>query len=175
MTAGGRPAEAPSPWPVATLDPVARLRALAAGLDGVAIEERRLDARFEDVWGFISDLEHSIPTFDRTVASIRILDACGGKLRVRAGSTRHHGFVPLTFDVDLRSGWCWMVSRPQVYVVGMAAVPDGSGTRFAHMEGLAIPWSPMRPPLQWFARRQARHVRSDLNGIERATATNQHE
>lgn len=169
MTVPDRRTEAPSPWPVATLDPVALLRALAAGLDGVAIEERRLDARFEDVWSFISDLERSIPTFDRTVASIRILETRGEKLRVRAGSTRHHGFVPLTFDVDLRPGWCWMVSRPQLYVVGMAAVPDGSGTRFAHMEGLAIPWAPLRPLLQRVARRQARHVRSDLNGIERAT------
>lgn len=174
MSAGGRPTESSNLWPLATLDPVARLRALAAGLDGVAIAERRLDARFEDVWSFISDLEHSIPTFDRTVASIRILETRGEKLRVRAGSTRQHGFVPMTFDVDLDPGWCWMVSRPQLYVVGMAAVPDGGGTRFAHMEGLSIPWAPLRPLLRRFASRQARHVRSDLNGIERATATGQH-
>lgn len=170
MTGADQPTEASGPWPVATLDPVGRLRALAAGLDGVAIEERRLDAPFDDVWGFISDLEHSVPTFDRTVASVRILETRGEKLRIRAGSTRHHGYVPLTFDVDLRPGWCWMVSRPQLYVVGMAAVPDGSGTRFAHMEGLTLPWTPLRPLLHRFARRQAGHVRSDLDGIERATA-----
>lgn len=171
MTAPDPRTDAPGLWPVAELDPVGRLRALAAGLDGVAIEERRLDARFEDVWSFIGDLERSVPNFDRTVASLRILEADGERLRVRAGSTRHHAFVPLTFDVDLRPGWCWMVSRPQLYVVGMAAAPDGAGTRYAHMEGPVVPWAPLRPLLQRLARRQARHVRSDIDGIERATST----
>lgn len=171
MTAPNYREEAPGRWPVATLDPVRRLRALAAGLDGIALEERHLDAPFESVWSFISDLEHSIPTFDHTVASIRILETRGHRLRVRAGSTRHHGFVPMIFDVDLRPGWCWMVSRPQLYVVGMAAVPDGDGTRFAHMEGPAVPWAPLRPVLRRFAGRQARHVRTDLDGIARATST----
>lgn len=78
MTAADQWIKAPGRWPVASLDSVGRLRALAAGLDGVTIEERALDARFGEVWSFISDLERSIPTFDRTVASIRILDPMTG-------------------------------------------------------------------------------------------------
>lgn len=168
MTPGGELIEDPGPWPVARLHPISRLRALAAGLAGVAIEERQLDASFESVWGFIADLERSIPTFDRSVASIRILDSNGSRLRIRAVSSWRVGFVPVHFDVQLEPGWCWMVSRPRLYVIGMAAVPDGDGTRYAHMEGFSIPGRPFRPLLRFLASRYARHIRADLDGIERS-------
>lgn len=161
--------DAPSPdggWPVATLDPVARLRVLAAGLPGVELHERRLAAPFDEVWGFVGDLERSVATFDRTVSSIRIVSRDGARLRVRAGGTWRTGFVPVRFDVDLEPGWCWMVSRPQFYVVGMAAVPDGEGTRYGHLEGMT---RRMLHPLARATRfTHRRHVVSDVDGIERA-------
>lgn len=157
----------PDPWPVANLDPIARLRALSAGLPGVVLEERHLAAPLPTVWDFISDLERSIPSFDRSVASIRVLDRDGKRLRIRARSTWRSGFLPLRFDVQLEGGWCWMVSRPRLYVVGMAAMSDGDGTHFAHLEGLSLPWTPAQPLLRMLAGRHRRHVRSDLAGIER--------
>ena len=158
----------PGAWPVASLDPVARLRALAAGLPGVSIEERRLASSLPEVWDFISDLERSIPSFDRSVASIRVLKHCDTHLRIQARSTWRSAFQPMRFEVDLEPGWCWMVSRPTLYVVGMAAVADGDGTHFAHLEGLSIPWRPLRPLLRLSRLKHRRHIRSDLDGIERA-------
>ncbi len=157
------------PWPIARLDPIARLRVLAAGLPGVAVEERSIAAPFPFVWDFISDLERSVPSFDSSVGSIRVLERRGATLRIRAVSTWRLAFLPLRFDVRLEPGWCWMVSRPQFYVVGMAAVADGDGTRFAHLEGLALRRVPP-PLLRPLVPKHRRHVRSDLGGIERCVA-----
>lgn len=159
--------EATDAWPTATLDPVARLRALAAGLPGVVLHERTLDAPFDVVWGFVGDLERSVPAFDRSVASIEVLSRHGDRLRVRAASTWRMGFVPLDFDVELTSGWCWMVSRPRLHVVGMAAVAAGPGTRYAHLEGTAVASRLLRPVLRATTVRHRRHVLSDVDGIER--------
>jgi hypothetical protein len=77
------------------------------------------------------------------------------------------------FDVELRPGWCWMVARrPQLYVVGMAAVPDGDGTLFGHLEGVVLPaprWvSPLVRPILAVSRlRHRHHVPRDVDGIER--------
>ena len=43
-------------WPIATLDPVARMRALAAGLPNAAINETVFDVDFERFWPYIEDL-----------------------------------------------------------------------------------------------------------------------
>ena len=128
-------------WPTATLAPAARLRALSAGLPGTVVEERVLDAPFERVWGFVADLERSVPTFDRDVASLRVTSRRGTRLRVRTtGSWRMAG-LPLAFDVDLEPGWCWMVARPRLYVVGMAAAPlpdDPGRTHYLHLSLIHI-------------------------------------
>jgi hypothetical protein len=78
------------------------------------------------------------------------------------------------FDVTLDEGWCWMVTRPRAYVVGMAAEPtaDGLGTRYAHLEGVA-PSLPrgLGRPMAWLLRRgcrlQRHHVHHDIDGIVR--------
>ena len=51
-------------WPEARLDRVRQLRVLGAALPGVAVVERVLDAPFDEVWSFLSDLERSVPMFD---------------------------------------------------------------------------------------------------------------
>ena len=155
-------------WPTATLDRVARLRVLADALPGVHVEERTIPVPFERLWPFVSDLEHNVARFDRDVWAVRILRRSddGTPRRLRAWPS------PAPFDVELREGWCWMHSA--LYVVGMAAEPtrDGTATRFAHVEGLP-PMLPRR--LRWLQRpvdalsrwRHVRHLRRDVDGIER--------
>lgn len=158
-------------WPTVELDRVAQLRVLSRVLPGVALEERTIAAPFDVVWGFVSDLPNSVPRFDRDVASIEIIERHGDRLKII--SRPPFLPIPVRFDVELRSGWCWMVARPQLYVVGMAAVPAGEHTRFAMLEGVSLS-SPeaLRPTLapvnatsRW---RHRRHLPDDLDAIERA-------
>jgi hypothetical protein len=158
-------------WPTVELDRVARLRVLSRVLSGVALEERTIAAPFDVVWSFVSDLPNSVPRFDRDVGSIEILERDGDRLKII--SRPPHVPIPVRFDVELRDGWCWMVARPQLYIVGMAAVPAAEHTRFAMLEGVS-PASPevLRPllaPISAMSRwRHRRHLPHDLDGIERA-------
>lgn len=171
------PSRWPSGWPTATLDRIARLEVLAAALPGVAIAETELDAPFEQVWQMLTDFERAVPAFDADVARCRVVERRGDpggteKLRLVSYQSARVLWLPAVFDVDLSPGWCWMVSRPQAYVVGMAAEPDGERTRFAHLEGLAIkmPWrfrAVLRPLLAGSRWRHQRHVRRDLAGMRR--------
>lgn len=166
-------AAADEPWPTATLAPAARIRALAAGLPGTVVEERVLDAPFARAWGFIADLERSVPTFDRDVARLQVTDRRGTRLRARARSSWRLGGLPLIFDVDLEPGWCWMVARPRLYVVGMAAAPlpgDRGRTHYLHMEGVPFAGRLLGPVARATRVRHRRHVASDVDGIERALA-----
>jgi hypothetical protein len=156
-------------WPMARLDPIAKLRVLEASLPGAAMGERVIDAPFDDVWGYVSDLENSVPQFDRGVSRVRIVRAAGEHLRIHTWAAGVP--IPLAFDVTLRPGSMWMVSSPRLYVVGMAAVPDGRRTRLAHLEGaVGRAVRPVRSLARWKVRR---HVARDLDGIERAMATRQ--
>lgn len=155
-------------WPTASLSTTGRARALAAGLPGAVLQEGVIDAPFDRVWGFISDLERSVPTFDATVARLRVVDRDGTRLRARTRASWRMATVPLDFDVDLEEGWCWMVARPRIYVVCMAAEPDADDpdrTRYAHVEGLTVRPRVLARATRW---RSRRHVASDVAGIERA-------
>lgn len=155
-------------WPAAELGDIARLRVLAAALPGVAVHERLIDAPFDEVWRFVGDLERSAPTFDRDVTWLRIKERDGDRLRIVAGGPSWAFRAPLAFEVHLRPGWCWMVGRRQLYVVGMAAEPDGERTRFAHLEGVggAARWlRPVHAISRW---RHEHHLPHDVDGIERA-------
>lgn len=155
-------------WPTAVLGPLGRARALAAGLPGTALQEGVIDAPFDRVWGFVADLERSVPAFDAVVARLRVVERDGTRLRIHTRSSWRMAGLPLGFDVDLEDGWCWMVARPRIYVVAMAAEPDPDDpgrTRYAHVEGITV-----RPRLLARATRvrSRRHVASDVAGIERA-------
>lgn len=159
-------------WPQARLSNLGRLRALAAGLPGVALHERSVEAHFDEVWGFVGDLERSVPQFDTTVRSVRIVSRQGDDLRVVVSTTGRF-LRGIVMDVTLHSGWCWMVARPRLYVVGMAADPEGDRTRFGLLEGFTAPWPwPLtelaRPLLAAGRLRRRRHVRRDVDGIEAA-------
>jgi hypothetical protein len=157
-------------FPMVELDSVARLRVMAGALDGVSLHEITLDVPYERLWPWLTDVERSIPTFDRTVRRVCLLaPGRDGRPRLRAWPSP----VPLTLDV--RAGWMWMSSP--VYLVGMAAVPDGPDrTRLAHLEGVPLPGGPalrrlLRRPVAALGRALRRHVEADVAGIRRAIAS----
>ncbi|MDX3189299.1 SRPBCC family protein [Streptomyces sp. MN03-5084-2B] len=129
-------------WPVAELDAVRRLRVLAAAVPGAFFAETVVDAPFEDVWAVAADLEGELPRLLRNVRSVRIVQAEGE--RVVADLT---GYCRLRdrFDVVLRPGWC--VMQGTRVVGGMAAVPEGRGTRFAFLGALRGPGTRAAAPL----------------------------
>lgn len=123
-------------WPTAGLDPVRRLRVMAAGLHAVMYAENHLDLPMADVWAVASDLDGELPHLVPTLREFRCRPTDGDRFQARAHGPFGH---TARFDVLLQPGWCLMQSR---YVVGgMAAVPEGSGTRFAVLGGLRQPWS----------------------------------
>ena len=60
-------------WPLAELDPVQRMRVLAAGLPHVALAETVIAAPFDAVWAVAGDLVNGVPRFEHDVRSIEIL------------------------------------------------------------------------------------------------------
>jgi hypothetical protein len=121
-------------WPVAELDPVRRMRILAAATPGVAYAEKLIPASFSAVWEAASDLEHELPRMITDLRSFEITSTRGERMTARA-----RGWLGqrARFDVVLRPGWCVMQSR--FIIGGMAAVPEGEGTRFAFLGGFRLP------------------------------------
>ena len=146
-----------SEWPALEVDPVARLRALAASLPHVFLDECEFDAPFERAWSVIADLEGAVPRYESGVRSAEILNTTGERLELR---TVGPFGASVRFDVVLRSGWCIMRSR--FADVGMAAVPtaDGRCTRFAHFEGSRLLGRAGRPLFR-------RRIRGDFARLAR--------
>jgi hypothetical protein len=112
-----------------TLDPIARLSLIAAGLADVAFVESLLDAPYASVWSIASDLEHGVPQFEPDVAAVEILERRGERLHV---TVQVPDGTPLRMEVILRDGYCLMQS--DTVAIGMAARTEGHRTRFAHFE-----------------------------------------
>jgi hypothetical protein len=121
-------------WPVADLDAIRRLRALAAAVPGAFVAETVIDAPFDQVWAVAADLERELPAYLPDVRSFTITRRDGERLEARA---RGYAGLRARFDIVLRPGWCVMRSR--FLLGGMAAVPDGQQTRFAFLGGARIP------------------------------------
>lgn len=153
------------PWPTAHLDPIRRAKILAAAIPGAVAAEMVIDAPYRPTWAWVTDLERSVRSFDQQVTSIRVRSREAtdepGVERLRITATTR-GVVPLRFDVRLEDGFCLMRGRARLYLVVMAAVPEGDNrTRFLHMEGVPLPGGRLlRPILQ-------REVRSDLRNLKR--------
>jgi hypothetical protein len=134
-------------WPIADLDDVRRLRALRSALPGAMFAETCLASDFTHVWSVIDNVEDEFPGLVPDVRSIQIRSRDGDRI---SAYVRGRSGLRATFDMVLRPGWCLMQSRFLVF--GMAAVPDGSATRFAYLAGLRFPGmrflSPMLAPLQ---------------------------
>ena len=141
-------------WPVANLDPVRRLRALAGGIPGAVVVEQVIPASFSAVWDIASDLENEVPRSEWHVRSLKITSQEGDRLRALV-----HGLAGVRdqFDIVLRPGWCWMQGR--VLLAGMAATPVEGGTLFAFATGLRVPDAGfLRPVLRRSAARSLRRL-----------------
>jgi hypothetical protein len=119
-------------WPEAELNSVQRLRVLAAGLPYVSLAESVIDAPIDRVWGLTGDLVDGSPQFELGVKSASVVKEQGERLEL---DVRTVFGVRMTFNVELRFGWCLMQSRYSQ--IGMAAIEEEAGrsTRFAHFEG----------------------------------------
>jgi hypothetical protein len=144
------------PWiSAAELDPVRRLRVLAATVAGATHHaEIVISAPVERVWAVVADLEQALPRLLATVKSFTITEVDGERLKAHAVGTLGQRAA---FDVVLRPGWCLMRSR---FVVGaMAAVPEGGGTRFASLGGFRVPGGRLlRPAVGRLSERAVRRV-----------------
>lgn len=137
-----------APWPVADLDPVRRLRVMAAAIPGAVVVEHVIPASFDAVWTVVSDLEREVPRLEWHVRSLRITRTDGDRLDALV---RGPIGIRDRFAGVLRPGWCWMQGR--ALFIGMAAVSGPEGTLLAFAAGLRIPGARMLRPV----------VRRDLN------------
>jgi hypothetical protein len=152
-------------WPTVELDPVRRLRVLAAAIPGAAVAESVLDAPFDDVWAAATDFENAVPKIELFIGRARVVSREGERVSVEITPPLLRRPQPL--DVVLRPGWCWMVSPKAI--AGMAAVPEGDRTRFAHLEALTLPGGRMAGPLLSAKMTLARELRR-IERIARARA-----
>ena len=129
-------------WPSSDLDPVRRMRILTSAVPRVAFRERVLDASFDEVWKVAGDLEEGTPQWEKNVAALAILEREDDRLEVEIRSPFG---VRLRARAILRPGWC--VMQGSLFVVGMAATPEGERTRFAHFEALRLPGSGVLRPV----------------------------
>jgi hypothetical protein len=104
---------------------------MAAGLNAVMYADAHLDRPFADVWAVASDLEGELPHLVPTLRAFHLSPASGPRRHAWAyGPLGHRA----RFEVMLQPGWCLMQSG--CVIGGMAAVPEGSGTRFAVLGAL---------------------------------------
>lgn len=148
-------------WPMATLDPIRRARVIAATQRG-GFAETVLDLPYADAWGWLRDLERSVPAFDAQVDRLRIIgrraepEAVGEQVRFTA--TRHGVRIP--FVAHMEDGWCLMQARGRAFVVVMAATADGPNrTRYAQLEAVPLPGGRL------LQRRLTRDVQRDVDRI----------
>ncbi|MZD10492.1 hypothetical protein GTW43_36260 [Streptomyces sp. SID5785] len=123
-----------SSWPTVDLDPVRRLKIIASATKQPGFAERHFGAGFELLWSVASDLEHELPQIIPGLRSFTVISSDGDRLSGRAVGVLGHREH---FDVVLRPGWCLMQSR--VLTSGMAAMPEGDGSRFAFFAAVRLP------------------------------------
>ena len=165
-----KPTEAESPaidatryaWPTAELDPVERMRALAAAMPHVAVDETVFDVDFDHFWSFISDFERTTSQFEYSVSRARIInrepEPEGGGERLVLHTLSPLGGPWVHIDVVLRPGWCLMHTR--VGDIGMSARPEPNGkTRFFHFEGSSVLGRIAKPLFAWNIRQDFRKLR----------------
>lgn len=145
-------------WPRAGLDPVRRLRVMAAALGVAMYAEDRVEAPFDAVWATVSDLPGELPHLVPTIREFTMSSDDPAQVFGWAEGPFGHR---ARFEVVLRSGWCLM--QGELVVGGMAAVPEGDGTRLAVLGGLRrTPFVPAQRALRGLGRRRG------LRMIERA-------
>ncbi|GAA5771507.1 hypothetical protein Aros01_08046 [Streptosporangium roseum] len=105
------------------LDPVRRLRVMAAATPGGVLLERVIPLPFATVWAVLEDLEGELPRYQPYVRILRVTPGEGDRLRALAlGRAGLRG----DFDGVQRSGWCWMQSRYITFGLAAVEVPGGT-------------------------------------------------
>ncbi|MFE5913473.1 hypothetical protein ACFQ6B_30900 [Streptomyces wedmorensis] len=122
------------PWPITDLDPVRRLHALASGIRGAHVTEAHFDAPFEGVWDLLGDLEGAFGQVVPDMEQLRVVGRHGE--RVEATVRSRYGMRARLRGVQ-RPGWCWLQSR--FLLIGVAAAPEGPGTKVAFTGGVRLP------------------------------------
>ncbi|MEW2246117.1 MULTISPECIES: hypothetical protein [unclassified Streptomyces] len=142
-----------------SVDAVTRLRVLAAGLHTPLYAEEHLDLPYDRVWAVAADLSGELPHLVPLLRAFRVPP--GDTVRAHALAVGPLG-LRSAFEVRLAPGWCLMQSR--LVVGGMAAVPEGDGTRFAFL-GAARP--AVLRPLQRAYALGGRRGRAFIRKVER--------
>ncbi len=122
------------PWPSAELDPIRRLRVMAAVLPGAVHAELVVPVPFDRAWTTTADLETALPPMIRDFRRVAATEVDAERLRL---DVRGRLGQRARFDVVRRPGWCWMQSRR--WVGGLAARPDPDGTRIGFLGVLRVP------------------------------------
>jgi hypothetical protein len=149
-------------WPTADLGPLHRLRVLASAVHAPMSVEEYIEAPFDEVWAIAGDLETELPNLVRTMRSFEYQTVDGEHITARATGVLGNR---ANFEVELRPGWCLMQSR--FIVGGMAAIPEGTGTRFAVLGSTRAPGTrilrgALRPLGKALGRRMIRRLRQRL-------------
>jgi hypothetical protein len=139
-----------SSWPVAGLDQVRRLRALAGSIPGAAVTERVIDAPVDEVWSILADLEGAAAEILPDMTSVQVIEHDGD--RVVALARSRYGMRARLKGV-LRPGWCWLQSRFLLIGIAATSEPDGR-TRVALTGGVRVPGRAALVPIG--VRREAR-------------------
>ncbi|MCT2589302.1 hypothetical protein LHJ74_05030 [Streptomyces sp. N2-109] len=121
-------------WPTADLDTLRQLQVIAGAAKYPSYAERHFDVPVRQLWSVASDLERELPHIVSGLRSFTILESGGDRHSGRAVSVIGHRE---RFEVVLRPGWCLMQGR--VLTSGMAAVPEGEGSRFAFYSSARFP------------------------------------
>lgn len=147
--------------PSTELGAVRRLQVLAASIPGAAYDETVVQAPFESLWAFVSDMDTSMPRLFPNFRTWRTAAHHGDHLQAAAvGYLGQRG----VFDVTLKPGLCIMQDRR--FIGGIAAQPGVTGTRFALLAAPRGParhlGAPLRPLAQRLLRRSARRLGTHL-------------
>jgi hypothetical protein len=122
-------------WPTAELDPVRRLRVLAAGIPGAAVTERVFDTAPAQAWDLMWGDGRNFTVFQTDMHSIESMERDEERVRMLVRS--RYG-MRAQLEGTVRIGWCWLQSR--FLLIGMAAAAEpGGGTRVALTGGVRVP------------------------------------
>ena len=103
-------------------------------MPGASVVQHVIDTSADAVWDFVSDLETSIPRFDRTVRHVRILQHDGEILHMRV---KPNLGPTLAFTCHLGEYRVVMAAHRRLYLVGIALRPLGPAhTLYAQVEGI---------------------------------------
>jgi len=147
-------------WPTVELSNVRRMRVLGEAVPNAQMAETIVDAPFERVWTWFSDLERSVPAFDGLVRRVHIRRRDGDHLEITSWQGPGAS-VPTPFHVLLEpNGWCLMTAPARIYVVGMCADPVGDDqTHVAVLEAMPRRLGRLLRPFV------GHHVRGDVHRI----------